>query len=80
MNIVMVRSLVAAGDVRLPVSAGIVSCWLVAVAGAWLLGVHFGLGLPGIWIAMAVDEALRGAVFSARFLTGGWKKHLPCVS
>lgn len=79
-NIVMVRSLVAAGDVRLPVSAGIVSCWLVAVAGAWLLGVHFGLGLPGIWIAMAVDEALRGAVFSARFLTGGWKKHLPCVS
>ena len=58
----------------------IVCCWLVAVAGAWLLGVHFGLGLPGIWIAMAVDEALRGAVFSARFLTGGWKKHLPCVS
>ncbi len=78
-NIVMVRALVATGDVRLPVGAGIVSCWAVAVAGAWLLGVHFGMGLPGIWIAMAIDEALRGAVFSVRFLTGGWRKHLPAA-
>ncbi len=73
-NIVMTRCLTTAGDVWYPVSVGIFSMWLVAVLGGWLLGNVLGLGLVGIWIAMACDEGLRGALFTLRFRTGGWKK------
>lgn len=73
-NIVMTRCLTTAGDVWYPVGVGIFSMWLVAVAGGWLLGHALGLGLVGIWIAMACDEGLRGALFTLRFRKGGWRK------
>lgn len=72
-NIVLVRSLQAAGDVRFPVTLGIVCQWTIGVGLGWLLGVHFGLGLVGLWIAFAVDENLRGAVFLVRWLRGKWR-------
>lgn len=30
--------------------------WLLSVGLGWLLGIYFGMGLTGIWIAMAADE------------------------
>jgi len=72
-NIVMVRSLTAAGDVWYPVAVGIVSMWLVAVLGGWLLGSAAGLGLVGIWIAMACDECFRAVLFLLRFRRGCWR-------
>lgn len=53
---------------------GIFSQWLVAVLGGWALGDLLGLGLVGIWIAMACDEGLRGALFVVRFRRGTWRK------
>ena len=73
-NIVMVRGLTTAGDVWFPVMVGIFSQWLVAVLGGWALGDLLGLGLVGIWIAMACDEGLRGALFVVRFRRGTWRK------
>ena len=73
-NIVMVRGLTTAGDVWFPVLVGIFSMWAVAVFGGWLLGSLLGLGLVGIWIAMACDECLRGVLFVIRFRRGAWKK------
>ena len=32
-----------------------------------------GMGLVGIWIAMAVDEILRGLLFVYRWYSGKWK-------
>ena len=48
--------------------------WIVAVGGSWLLGHGLNWGLTGIWIAMACDECLRGALFTVRFLRGKWKE------
>ena len=31
-------------------------------------------GLVGIWVAMACDEGLRGALFTLRFRQGQWRK------
>lgn len=73
-NITMVRGLTTAGDVWYPVLVGIFSMWIVAVAGGWLLGRALGLGLVGIWIAMACDENLRAVLFVRRFRRGGWKE------
>ena len=72
-NIVMTRCLTTAGDVWYPVTIGIFSMWLVAVAGGWLLGHVLSLGLVGIWIAMACDEGLRGILFTLRFRKGLWR-------
>ena len=72
-NIVMVRNLQAVGDVRFPVLVGIASQWIVGVGVAWLLGIHFGLGLVGVWMAFALDENLRAVIFVIRWKRGGWR-------
>lgn len=72
-NIVMVRCLQAAGDIRFPVTLGILSAWIVAVLGGYLTGVVAGLGLVGIWSAMACDECIRAVVFLLRWKSGAWK-------
>lgn len=73
-NITMVRSLVAAGDIKTPVTAGLVCMWGVSVLFAWLFGVVLGWGLAGVWIAMTLDEVIRGAVFVIRWKTGAWRR------
>ena len=72
-NIVMTRCLVATGDVTFPVTVILIGCWGIAVGGGYLLGVHLGYGLVGIWMAMAVDECLRAIIFMIRFKSGVWK-------
>ena len=72
-NIVLVRNLQAAGDVKFPVLTGIVSQWVVGVGVAWLFGVWLGWGLVGVWMAFAVDENLRGVIFLLRWKAGRWR-------
>ncbi len=71
LNIVMVKVLIALGDVRTPVTVNVFSSWLFAVAGGYLLGIGLGWGLVGMWIAMCVDEWLRAGFLLATFARGG---------
>lgn len=71
-NIVVINALRATGDARFPVLVGAVSMLVVMAGGSWLLGVHFGLGLVGVWIAYTVDEWLRGLIMAARWYRHGW--------
>lgn len=73
-NMVVINSLRAAGDARFPVLIGVISMWGVAVPLAYLLGVHWGIGLLGIWIAFAVDEWLRGCMMLLRWRSRVWEK------
>ena len=72
-NIVLVRNLQATGDVAFPVGIGICSQWIIGVGIAYLLGIHWGLGLVGIWIAFMLDENLRAAIFVVRWKKGKWR-------
>ncbi|GIN86631.1 putative transporter YisQ [Heyndrickxia sporothermodurans] len=74
MNIVLMNSLKSAGDVRFPVVIGIISMWGIAVALSYILGIHFGLGLLGIWIAQGVDEWFRGSFALRRWLGKPWER------
>jgi putative MATE family efflux protein len=74
MNIVLMSSLKSAGDVRFPVVIGILSMWGVAVSLSYLLGVHYGLGLLGIWLAQGADEWLRGCFALKRWLSKPWER------
>ena len=72
-NIVMVSCLQAAGDIETPMLVGIFGMWLCAVPLSYLFGIYWEWGLVGIWIAMAVDEILRGLLFVYRWYSGKWK-------
>lgn len=74
-NLVVINSLRATGDARYPVLMGMFSMWGVLAFGSWLLGTHFGLGLMGVWIAMATDEWLRGLMMYRRWKQRKWLKY-----
>ncbi|KPB04850.1 MATE family efflux transporter [Bacillus sp. CHD6a] len=71
-NLVVINALRAAGDVRFPVYIGILSMWGVSVTVSYVLGIHFGLGLVGVWIAMILDEWLRGIIMLYRWRSRIW--------
>ncbi|MDE7382813.1 MAG: hypothetical protein K2M99_02870, partial [Treponemataceae bacterium] len=72
-NLVVIRSERAAGDVLFPTLLGIGSMWVISVVGAYLFGVAFGFGLAGVWCAMAADEIFRAVVVLVRWRRGGWR-------
>ncbi|MCM3587504.1 MATE family efflux transporter [Mesobacillus maritimus] len=76
MNIVLMNSLKSAGDVRFPMIVGVIFMWGVAVVFSYILGVHFGLGLLGVWLAQGMDEWLRGLLALRRWKSRPWEKPL----
>ncbi|WP_170006690.1 MATE family efflux transporter [Bacillus fonticola] len=71
-NLIVINALRAAGDVRFPVYMGILSMWGVSVTLSYVLGIVFGLGLVGIWIAFIADEWLRGILMLLRWRSRVW--------
>ena len=52
----------------------VISMWLVGVPLCYLLGVHWKMGLPGIWLAFAADEWTRGLILYFRWKTNIWRE------
>ena len=73
-NIVMTKCLIAVGDAVTPTVVGVSFQWGVAFVGAWVFGIIFDWGLEGVWVAMAIDECLRGLIFAVHFKKERWKK------
>lgn len=71
-NMIVINALRAAGDARYPVLAGAASFALVLAGGSWWLGVSLGWGLPGIWVAYAADEWIRGLLMWRRWVRLDW--------
>ena len=74
-NLVVINGLRAAGDARFPVAAGALSMLLVLAGGSWLFGVVLGWGLPGVWLAYAADEWIRGLIMWRRWARQQWVPH-----
>ncbi len=72
-NIVVIACLRGAGDVYFPTLCAIVSMWLVSVLGAYIFAVVLQMGIYGLWIALALDEILRGVLMIWRFKSGRWR-------
>lgn len=71
-NIVIINALRATGDARFPVQVAACSQWLFSVPLCWILGVMLHWGLPGIWIAMMIEEWTRGLIMYRRWKKRGW--------
>lgn len=72
-NLIFIGALKGAGDVHFPVRAGIVSMWGIAVFFSYLLGLKFGLGALGVWLAFSMDEWGRGLVMFFRWRSRAWE-------
>ena len=72
-NLVIISSLRGAGDVYYPTACAIFSMWVISVLGSYVLALGFGLGIYGLWIAIAMDECVRGGLMIWRWKSGRWK-------
>ncbi|MBR2715487.1 MAG: MATE family efflux transporter [Ruminococcus sp.] len=72
-NIIIIACLRGAGDVYFPTICAIFSMWIVSVLGAYIFAVVFSMGIYGLWVALALDEIIRGVLMLFRFKSGKWK-------
>lgn len=72
----LTATLQAGGDTRFPMWTTLVGIWGVRTVGVYLLGVRWGLGLAGVWLAILLDNYLRAAVLWLRFRSGRWVRAL----
>ncbi|MCL2575818.1 MAG: MATE family efflux transporter [Defluviitaleaceae bacterium] len=63
----------ATGDVVYPMVVSISTMILVRLLFAYILGIVFGMGIIGVWVAMYLDWVARSAFFYPRLLRGKWK-------
>lgn len=73
-NIILERSLQAAGDVKYPMMVSISVTWAFSVPLTYLLGVYCGYGLYGVWAAFIADEWLRGILLWFRWKGRAWQR------
>lgn len=71
-NIYATNALRSAGDVNFPFYLGVIVQWSVSVGLSYLLGIHWGWGLVGMWIAFLLDENIRAIVFVRRWNSMKW--------
>ncbi|MCL2224204.1 MAG: MATE family efflux transporter [Defluviitaleaceae bacterium] len=73
-NLVVIGSLRAVGDVKFPMVVGIFSMWGFGALGGFTLGVWFNLGVLGTVIGVALDECIRGIIMLFRWKSRVWQK------
>ncbi|ANE45706.1 multidrug transporter MatE [Paenibacillus swuensis] len=60
LNMALTNALNAVGDTRYTMVISFVCMWLVATGGSYVLGLHWGWGIVGVYICMIADEYIRG--------------------
>ena len=63
-------------DTKFPMFTGLVCMWLIRVPIAFVCTLKLGMGLPGVWLAMACDLGGRGILSMVRWYRKAWKKNL----
>ena len=72
-NMILVGSLNASGDVKFPLICSILVLWVISLPFSYSLAIWAGMGLVGVWLAYAIDEALRAILMFKRWRSGVWK-------
>ncbi len=73
LNVVVNRAIKASGDARYPLISIIIVEWVIILPFALFLGDYLNLGLIGVWIALAVDELIRGLNLYLRWQSKRWQ-------
>lgn len=73
-NMVLVGSLNASGDVKYPLFCSLIVLWGISLPFSYFLAIHLHLGLVGVWLAYAIDETLRSMLMIKRWQSNIWQK------
>jgi len=65
---------IGAGDTFRPALMSLLSMWGVRLTLAAILAVSYGL--PGVWIAMAIELTFRGGIFLLQLFYGNWMRKI----
>lgn len=71
---VLPNALRACNDVKFTMYVSIFSMFVFRVGLSYVIGIYFGMGAIGVWIAMIVDWIFRLSMFVGRYVSGSWKK------
>ncbi|MDT2814812.1 MATE family efflux transporter [Vagococcus carniphilus] len=72
-NMTMVGSLNATGDVKFPLICSLIVLWIISLPFSYVLAIPLNLGLVGVWLAYTIDEGLRAILMIKRWKSGVWK-------
>lgn len=73
-NLIFISALKGAGDIKFPVEIGVLSMWGLGVVFSYIFGIHMGYGVIGTWMAIALDEWVRGIMMARRWRSKVWTK------
>jgi putative MATE family efflux protein len=73
-GMVIVQSFNGAGDTYTPTIINLFCYWMWQIPLAWWLAFEAGLGVRGIFVAIAVSESTLAVVAVLAFRRGSWKK------
>ncbi|HEY9791081.1 MAG TPA: MATE family efflux transporter [Candidatus Obscuribacterales bacterium] len=71
-NSALSGALQGAGDTKITMWIALFSHWVVRLPLAWLLADKFGMGVNGVWTAMATSVVVSTALIVIRFQSGAW--------
>ena len=74
LSIVLFGALRGANDTRCPMLISLISMWVVRIVLMMLFVFGLHLGLPGVWLAMAIDLTIRGILSVVRWRSGRWQR------
>jgi len=69
---IMPSALRSSGDTLFPTLVSLGVLWIVNIGLGYILAIHTGLGLLGIWIATWAGWAIQGCIFVFRFRSRKW--------
>ncbi|MFP2908826.1 MATE family efflux transporter [Pyxidicoccus sp. 3LFB2] len=73
-NLVLINALRAAGDATFTVYMGFASMACMSLSLGYVFVFKLGLGLAGVWLAVAADEWVRGITMWFRWRSRAWEK------
>ncbi|EWG09256.1 MATE family efflux transporter [Cytobacillus firmus] len=66
----------AAENTKFPMYSTAIGIWIIRTAGVYILGVHFGLGIAGVWIAIGLDNVYRAIWLGINYQNSNWLKYM----
>lgn len=66
-GLVVAGALQGAGDTKGPMYSTAIGMWLIRVVGVYVLCIHFGMGIAGVWLSIAMDLIIRAIYLAIRF-------------